>query len=329
MASSVFITGATGVVGSHLLKMLLADNNEVTALVRGEASSRAMRDAGVRPVFGDIRDSDGWSGTMRGVDVVFHVAGVNEVCPKDPDLMRSVNVDGAVAVVKASAEAGVTRVVLTSSVAAIGEAEGMIGTETTRHSGTYLSAYARTKHEGELAAMSAATDRGIEMVVVNPASVQGPGRSTGSTEMLLRILRSKRPLLYDAVISVVDIEDCSHGHLLAAEFGLPGERYILSGATMSVSELVETVNAIVDTPVTPRWLSRRTVATLGIPLTAIVSVFRPDSVVCPDLVRTILHSHRFSNTRSREELGLVYASVESTIARTLSWFQEEGLTGVR
>jgi dihydroflavonol-4-reductase len=282
--------------------MLVAEGHDVTALVRTEDAAEAMMASGVRPVVGDIREPDLWAKSMWGMDVVYHVAGVNQACPSDRDLMRRVNVDGAVSVVEASAEAGVGRVVLTSSVAAIGEAEGLIGTEATRHGDGYLSAYARSKHEGEVAALATAADRGVDLVVVNPASVQGPGRSTGSAEMLLRVLRAKRPWLIDTTVSIVDLEDCSRGHIRAAELGSPGERYILSGATVSVVDLIGIVNAIVD-----------------------ISMLKPGSEVCADLVRTMLHGHRFSNTRSREKLGLVYTPIESTVERTLEWFADEGL----
>jgi dihydroflavonol-4-reductase len=303
----------------------VAEGHDVTALVRTEDAVETLSASGVRPVVGDIREPDAWAKSMWGMDVVYHVAGVNQACPSDRSLMRRVNVDGAVSVVEASAEAGVGRVVLTSSVAAIGEAEGMIGTEATRHGGVYLSAYARSKHEGEVAASAAATDRGVDLVVVNPVSVQGPGRSTGSAEMLLRVLRAERPWLIDTTVSIVDLEDCSRGHILAAELGSPGERYILSGATLSVVDLVGIVNAIVDTPVKPRWLSPVALRTFGVPAAAVISMLKPSSEVCVDLVRTMLHGHRFSNTRSREKLGLVYTPIESTIERTLAWFVDEGL----
>ena len=329
MSNSVFITGATGVVGSHLLSTLLAQGENVTALVRTRTAADAVSSAGARPVLGDIREPNAWTGSLRGADIVFHVAGINESCPTDRAAMQRVNVDGAVEFVEASSDAGVGRFVLTSSVASIGETAGAIGTEVTEHAGEYLSVYAKSKHEGEVAARRAAAERGLDIVIVNPASVQGPGRSTGSAELLLRIMRSKRPLLVDTAVSVVDIEDCSRGHILAAELGVPGERYILSGATLSVAAIVQIVNGIVGTPVNPRWLSRGTVRVIGVPLAAMMLLFRPGSGVCPDLVRTLMHGHSFSSNLSRTDLGLPYTPIETTIARTLEWFQDEGLLPTR
>jgi dihydroflavonol-4-reductase len=327
--SSVFITGATGVVGSHLLATLLADGEDVTALVRTRDAAAAVSSAGARPVLGDIREPDRWASSLRRADAVFHVAGINEACPADRAAMQDVNVAGAVGIVEAASDAGVGRLVLTSSVAAIGEAAGSIGTEETVHSGKHLSIYARTKHEGEIAARRAAAVRDLDIVIVNPASVQGPGRSTGSAELLLRVMRCDRPFLVDAVVSVLDIEDCSRGHILASEVGVPGERYILSGATLSVSAIVRIVDGIVGMPVNPRWLSRRVAGAMGVPVAAVVSLLKPDAGVCPDLVRTLLHGHSFSNRKSRMDLGLAYTPIETTIERTLEWFEDEGLLSAR
>ncbi len=321
MTSSTFITGATGVVGSDLLRALVERGDSVTALVRTATAGKRVAALGASPVLGDLTEPVFLAKAMWGSDVVFHVAGVNEGCPKDPAYMDRVNIDGAASVVEAAAEAGAGRVVLTSSVTAIGESEGMVGTEQTRHCGTYVSAYARSKHLGEQAAVRVAEETSVDLVVVNPASVQGPGRSSGSAELIVRVLRSERPLLVDVTVSIVDIADCTKGHILAAERGKPGERYILSGATISVPEAVALINEVEDTDIRPRWLSPSMVRALGIPLSRVI----PSSSICPDLVRSLLHGHKFDNTKSRKELGIEYTPIADTFRRTIAWFRHEGL----
>lgn len=321
MANSVFITGATGVVGGALLDKLIARGDTVTALVRNAADAEAIQAVGATPVIGDVTNPSGLSDPMWGVSVAYHVAGVNEGCPKDIGLMDRVNIDGAAAMVEAAAHAGVRRVVLTSSVAAIGESEGMIGSEHTRHNGSYVSAYARSKHLGEVSAMRASERTGVDLVVVNPSSVQGPGRSTGSAELIRRVLGSKRPLLVDVPVSLVDIDDCAEGHVLAAERGRAGERYILSGTTLTIREAVEIINDVAGTQIRPRWLSPNLIRSVGMPVSRII----PSSTICPDLIRSLLHGHRYDNTRSIDELGLPYTPITDTIARTVEWFRAEGL----
>ena len=323
MASRTFITGATGVVGGHLLTALIERGDSVTATARSDAAGARLEAAGATAVIGDITVPDFLPAAMWGADTVFHVAGVNEGCPRDARLMDRVNIDGASAVVGAAAEAGVGRVVLTSSVTAIGEAEGMVGTEHTRHSGAYVSRYARSKHLGEQAALRTAADSGVDLVVVNPASVQGPGRSGGSAELIQRVLRSRRPLLADVAVSIVDIADCTDGHLLAAEHGRSGERYILSGATLKVSDAVDLINAAAGTSIEPRWLPLGLVRSIGLPLSRII----PSPLVCPDVVRSLLHGHRYDSAKSRTELGLKYTPIADTFERTVAWFRAEGLIG--
>lgn len=319
--SSTFITGATGVVGGAVLKKLLARGDNVTALVRNDADADTMRTLGATPILGDVTMASGLSDAMWGASTLFHVAGINEGCPKDRSLMDRVNIEGAATVVEAAAHAGVGRVVLTSSVAAIGEAEGMIGTEHTRHGGTYVSAYARSKHIGEMAARQAASNTGVELIVVNPSSVQGPGRSSGSAELIRRVLGSKRPFLVDVAVAVVDIDDCAQGHLLAGEHGRPGERYILSGATLTVSQAVDIINHAAGTDIRPRWISPGLLHSIGIPL----SRFVPSTKICPDLIRSLLHGHRYDNSKSISQLGLRYTPISDTFSRTIDWFRTEGL----
>lgn len=318
---SAFVTGATGLVGSHLFRSLVADGWDVVALVRSDEDASMIRTAGGSSVMGDVTVSDGLVNAMADADVVFHVAGINEGCPKDTAPMDDVNINGAVRIVEAAAQAGVGRIVLTSSVAAIGEESGTVGVETTEHSGIHVSAYARSKHLGEVAARETAERLGVDLVVVNPASVQGPGRSSGSAEILLRALRSRRPWLVDLTVSIIDIADSSRGHILAADRGVAGERCILSGATVSVREAVAIVAPMLDRPIRPRWIPRAVVRSIGIPLSQLVG----GNKICPDLVRTLLAGHSYDNTKSITDLGMTYTPIEETFARTIDWFRTKGL----
>ena len=176
---------------------------------------------------------------MRGCEVVYHAAGLNVFCLRDPSLLFEVNLQGSRNVVRAAAEAGVRRVVYTSSAAALGEAHGTVGSETSPHRGSFLSSYERSKFEAERAVLTTARETETEVVCVNPASVQGPGRATGSTRLLLDYLNGRLKAIVDSTISLVDIADCTEGHLLAEVRGQPGERYVLSGATVTVREGIQ------------------------------------------------------------------------------------------
>src|SRR4029079_9699617 len=155
-----------------------------------------------------------------------------------------VNVRGAELTVRAAARAGVGRVVLTSSAAALGEARGTIGSEDSPHRGEVLSVYERSEPEGEAAAFAAARSAGVDLVAVNPSSVQGPGRAGGTGRILIAYLNGRLRAFADTTISLVDIADCTEAHVLAAERGTPGQRYVISGATLSAREALDLVAGI-------------------------------------------------------------------------------------
>ncbi|MDK1017884.1 MAG: NAD-dependent epimerase/dehydratase family protein [Actinomycetota bacterium] len=325
MQSDAFLTGGSGLVGGHLLAALIDRGASVRALARDDVAARTVSHHGAIPVIGDLFDADALAEGMGGTDVVYHVAGVNEMCSGDRRAMDRVNVDGSLEVIRAAARTGVGRVVYTSSAVVIGERQGVVGTEQTVHSGEYVSPYARSKHLAELGVTAEAVRLGVDLVIVNPSSVQGPGRATGSAQLLLHVLNSRRPLLVESTLSIIDIEDCTNGHINAAEFGVPGERYILSGATFSVVEAVELLADGAGRQITPRWVSRSLVRRLGIPAARIAFVVKPSLDVCPELIRTLLHGHRFDGSKAAADLRLTYTEVSDTIARTVRWFREEGL----
>src|SRR5581483_2715235 len=172
------------------------------------------------------------------------------------------NVEGAAAAVRAAARAGVTRLVHTSSAATIGEPPGTVGTEQTVHRGWYLSTYERTKTEGERAAVAAAREVGQDLVLVNPSSVQGPGRAGGTGRFLLAFLDGRLKFFVPTVISLVDIDDCVSGHLLACERGVSGERYLLNGMTLAIEEALALAADVAGIQGRPRILPSA-VATLA------------------------------------------------------------------
>ena len=145
---------------------------------------------------------------------------------------------------RAAGRAGVRRVVFTSSAASVGEAHGTVGHEHSVHRGSYLSVYDRSKHEGEQAAFAAAHRTGVELVAVCPSSVQGPGRKAGNGKLIIDYVNGELPAFVDTYVSVVDIADCTEAHLLAAERGRAGARYILNGATITSAEALELISEV-------------------------------------------------------------------------------------
>ncbi|MET1010232.1 MAG: NAD-dependent epimerase/dehydratase family protein [Gaiellaceae bacterium] len=325
LTQPAFVTGGTGFLGGAIVERLLADGREVKALARSDDSARALRALGAEPVRGNILASADLTAAMRGCEVVYHAAGVNALCFRDTSPLFEVNVRGSRNVVDAAAAAGVRRVVYTSSGAALGEARGTVGSETSPHRGSFLSSYERSKYEAERAVLGAARETGIEVVCVNPASVQGPGRATGSTKLLLDYLNGRLKAIVESTISLVDIADCTEGHLLTEARGKPGERYVLSGATLTVREGIELLEQLTGVNEPVRTLPPAVATAAAVAVETAARLRRKTPRVCRDLVRTMLHGHAYDGSKASRELGLSYTPLEETIRRTVDWFHEEGL----
>jgi dihydroflavonol-4-reductase len=323
--SRVFVTGGSGVVGAALVDALRERGDDVIALARSEAAGSALERRGASVVRGDILDADVLARGMEGCATLFHVAGVNSLCVEDPSPMLSANIDGPAVAIRAAARAGVPRVVHTSSAATIGEPEGIVGNEATPHRGWFLSTYERSKTEGEQVAFDAGRQEGVEVVSVNPSSVQGPGRASGTARFLLAFLDGRLKLFVNTHVSLVDIKDCSAGHLLAAERGKPGERYLLNGMTLTIAEAFALAAEVAGVERSPRLVPRQAATIAGAVVERAFRLVRRHPPVCREMVRTLIHGHRYDGSRAERDLGLRYTAPRETIRRTVAWAREAGL----
>jgi dihydroflavonol-4-reductase len=323
--SRVFVTGGSGVVGRALVERLVAGGDDVVALARSRPAEETLRSLGAEPVRGDIFDEDALASGMSGCSVIYNVAGVNTLCVDDPRPMLRANVEGPPVVVRAAARAGVSRFVHTSSAATIGEASGVVGREDTPHRGWYLSSYERSKTEGERAVFAAGREAGVEVVCVNPSSVQGPGRSGGTARFLLAYLDGRLKVFVPTNVSLVDIADCAEGHVLAAERGVAGERYLLNSIALSITEALALAGEVAGVQGRPRLVPRR-VAVAGAWVVEHGSrLARRKPPVCREMVRTLLHGHIYDGSRAERDLGLHYTEPRETLRKTVDWARAEGL----
>jgi dihydroflavonol-4-reductase len=319
------VTGASGFIGGAIARRLLADGRSVRALVRDPEHSEHLTTLGAEPVIGDVTDQRSLVSAARGCATVFHAAGMTATCLRRPGELDRVNVGGTVAMVRAAAEAATQRVVYTSSGAAIGEAEGTVGTEASPHRGHYLSAYERSKHRAERAALAEAARLGIDLVAVSPSSVQGPGRSGGTARLLIRALRPGLRLGVRTRVSLVSIGDCVDAHILAGEAGRAGERYLVSGWSPTTEEVVAMLEEVSGRRLRVRWVPRSAVIAAGWVVGAAWALVRRDAPLCRETARTLVHGHTFDGSRAERELGLRYTPPEVWLAETVGWFEEQGL----
>lgn len=326
MTGGAFVTGGSGFVGGAVIRHLVAAGRDVAALARSDAAASLVAARGARPVRGDLFDADALAGGMRGCDTAFHVAGSNVLCPADPSAVMRVNVAGTRAVVMSAVAAGVPRVVHTSSAAAIGERAGTVGRESSPHRGTFLSVYERSKFEGERAAFALGRERDVDVVAVNPASVQGPGRGGGTARLLVAYLNGRLPATVDVIMTIVDVDDCAAGHLLAERSGRPGERYLLAGPTLSVGDALRVLAEVCPAPprrvpVAPAW----TLGPAGWVAEAVWRLRGRRGPACREVAATLAHGRAYDGSRASRDLDLDYTPLAATLRRTVAWLAAGGL----
>jgi dihydroflavonol-4-reductase len=324
----VLVTGATGFVGGAIARRLLADGRTVRVLARTPAAAAALGELGAEVVAGDVLEPGTVERAATGCEVVYHAAGVNGFCMRDPGPMRAANVTGTENVIAAAARAGARRVIYTSSAATIGEAPGVTATEDTPHRGVFLSQYERSKYDAERAAVRAAERHAVELVCVNPASVQGPGRTGGTARLILDYANGRLRTLVRSRFSLVDVDDCTEGHLLAETAGQPGRRYLLAGVCVTTDEAIATVARITGIEHRTVNLPRPVALAAGSAAGSVARMRGRRPRLCREMVATLLHGHAYDGSRATRELGLGYRTFDDMVRRTLTWYVSEGMITV-
>lgn len=319
----VAVTGGSGVVGRAVVRHLVAGGFDVVATSRSVEADAILASLGATPARADILDHDSLVSAFDGAERVFHVAGLNAMCVQDPVPMWEANIDGTLTVAEAAVEAGAVRLVYTSSAAVLGEPPGAIGDEESEHRGRFLSRYEESKYLAEHALFQ--LDPAIEFVVVNPSSVQGPGRATGTGELILDVLNGKLKVLADTALSLVDIDDCARGHLLAAERGADRRRYVLNSFTLTARQAVSLISDVLDSPLDVRFAPPWLVRPAG-PVADFLRWIKLPIPFCGEMIATLAHGHRYDGSRATAELGLEYTAARPFIDRLVDWFRSEGLT---
>lgn len=325
------VTGATGFVGAHLARSLIARGAAVRCLVREVAAGGRRVDllAGlpVEIAPGDLRDPDSLREAVAGCEVVYHCAADYRLFTPDPRQMIASNVTGTDNLLGACARAGVGRVVYTSSVGALGlTADGSPADERTPASlEAMIGAYKRSKYEAERVAERWAA-RGLPVVIVNPSTPVGEGdvKPTPTGQMVVDFLRRKFPAYVDTGLNLIDVRDVAAGHLLAADLGRPGERYILGHRNMTLKEILDALARLTGLPSprlrVPHWLP---LAFAHLSTAAARLTGRPPRVTA-EAVRLSRHRMFFDSGKAVRELGLPQSPIEPALARAVEWFTSRG-----
>jgi dihydroflavonol-4-reductase len=316
----ILVTGATGKVGNAVARALHARGDEVVVLARDPAKARGLLpDGGLTVARGDVTEPDSVRAAVEGCELVFNAMGVPEQWVRDEGVFERVNARGAETVVRAARDAGVRRVVHTSTIDVFeADADGRIDESrvSTRPKNT---AYERSKQLAEKLVLAARGD-GTEVVIVNPSAVYGPGPGSVSLEKQIfePVARGRLPALTPGGMGVVHTRGVASGQLLAAERGRDGERYILCDRHVTLRELAKTVVRVAGRgrvpPVLPVPVARATAA-LGDVLAARFGI---PPLVSRGQLEFLLWNAAPDSTRAQEELGWEPTPLEDGIRESLA-----------
>ena len=247
----VFVTGATGFIGGHVVRKLRERGDDVVALVRRPAKARALEELGCELVAGSLADTDAIREGMAGSDAVVHGAAIYEVGipEREHRAMYEANVVGTETVLRAALEAKVPKVVYISTVAAFGNTKGEVVDEGYEHPGTsYTSYYEQTKVEAHRLAKRMIAEDGLPAVLVQPGGVYGPNDHSALGRQMNQFLAGRLPMLPfpETGFNLVHVEDVAEGVLLALDKGGIGEAYVLGGQITTMRDLMDTLARVSD-----------------------------------------------------------------------------------
>ncbi len=324
---STLVTGATGFLGSHVARLLLARGTPVRALVRGTSNLRALAGLPVERVTGDLRDPASLGAALRGVRTLYHVAADYRLWARQPQEIYESNVAGTRNLLDAARHAGVEKFVYTSTVATIAvERPGALPDETTQaRLEAMVGHYKRSKFQAEQEALQAARD-GVPVVIVNPTAPVGPGdwKPTPTGKIILDFLKGAMPAYLDTGLNVVPVEDCAAGHLLAAERGKTGERYILGGENLTLKQILDKLAAVSGRSSPAIRLPHAVALAVGYADAAFSWLLGREPHIPLEGVRMARHKMWVDCGKAARELGFRASSTDAALERAARWYVEQG-----
>jgi dihydroflavonol-4-reductase len=324
----IFLTGATGFVGHHVAKALAAEGAQLRLLVRKTSNLKNLEDIAGDTVVGDLAESDSLKSAMAGMDAVVHVAADYRLWIPDPPAMYKSNVDGTRELLRLAREAGVKRVVYTSSVATMHfRTDGIVINEDTPVSlADMVGHYKRSKFLAEQEAIKAA-EAGQQVMILNPTSPIGSNdaKPTPTGRIFLDFLNGKFPAYMDTGLNLVDVSEVARAHVLALTKGKPGRRYILGGENLTLKQILDKMSAITGIPSPTVKIPFAVAATYAFFEEIITGKIRgrePRATL--EEVRMGRKKMYASSARAQRELGFRILPIYPAMRAAIEWFRANG-----
>jgi dihydroflavonol-4-reductase len=323
------VTGATGFVGSAVLRRLSDAGHQLRALARPGSDRTNLADLDLEIAEGDLNDADSLSRACRGCDALFHLAADYRLWARWPQQMLETNVAGTRRVMTAAMEAGIQRVVYTSSVATLGILPGAaVSNEDTPVSyDDMIGIYKQSKYLAEAEVHRMIEEDGLPAVIVNPSTPVGARdiKPTPTGRMIVEAASGKMPAYVDTGLNIVHVDDVADGHLLAFENGKIGERYILGGHDMTLRQILMEVADITGRPAPRFRIPRKAIMPIAYAAEAWTRMTGGEEpFVSVDGVRMAKKKMFFSSDRAKQALGYDPRPPRTGFEDAVAWFREKG-----
>ncbi len=329
---TVLVTGATGFVGSAVARKLLDAGETVRVMARAESNRRNIEDLDVQICIGDLTQAETLAPAVEGCSAVFHVAADYRLWTRHPEEMMQTNIEGSKALIEASLNAGVERVVYTSSVAALGINKDETPADETTPSALedMIGVYKRSKFLAEEAVLDLVAKKNAPVVIVNPSAPVGPRdiKPTRTGELIADAAAGRMPAFVDTGLNVVHVGDVAEGHVLAWQKGKIGERYILGGENLLLASILREISELVGRKPPRISIPHGVVMPIAYIAEALTRLSGGDKpLVAVDEVRMARKKMYFTSAKARRELGYNPRPVSEAFADAVNWFRENGYLG--
>ena len=323
-----FLTGATGFVGSAVARKLLSEGLAVRALVRRGSNRSNLEGLDLNLVEGDIRDAELLHRVMHGVRYVFHVAADYRLWAPDPAEIFATNVDGTRAIMELALEAGVERVVYTSSVATLRLPDnGAAADETTPlDQADAIGAYKQSKVLAERLVERMVAEANLPAVIVNPSTPIGPRdvRPTPTGRIVVEAASGRMPAFVDTGLNLVHVDDVAAGHVAALRRGRIGERYILGGENLSLGQMLAEIARLAGRRAPTVKLPRALIYPIAYAAEGIARITKREPFVTVDGLRMAKYKMFFSSAKAERELSYQARPAVEALADAYRWFLDAG-----